>query len=151
MIGGDFRKEKIVVGWTARGQPTELPAARPAREHRPVQAPVRYPAYVKKVRRGGVLPFRQRLQPDGEHLLILLHVIAADKPDHRVLCRYDRVDGHFRFLRWASTTASLCGIALCTGRLSRITRLTDRSCRPRLSAFSASPLAKNSGCLTSTP
>ena len=48
-------------------------------------------------------------------------------------------------------TIILCGIALCTGRLSRITRLTDRSCRPRLSAFSASPLAKNSGCLTSTP
>lgn len=44
-----------------------------------------------------MLPFRQRLQPDGEHLLILLHVIAADKPDHRVLRRYDRMDGHFRF------------------------------------------------------
>lgn len=29
--------------------------------------------------------------------------------------------------------------------------MTDRSCRPRFSAFSASPLAKKSGCLTSTP
>lgn len=47
MIGGDFRKEKIVVGWTARGQPTEPPAARPAREQRPVQVPGQYPAYVK--------------------------------------------------------------------------------------------------------
>jgi hypothetical protein len=37
------------------------------------------------------------LQPDGEHRLILLHVIAADKPDHWVMRGHDGVDRHFRF------------------------------------------------------
>ena len=51
----------------------------------------------KEIRRGGVFPLRQRLQPDGEHRLILLHVIAAYKPDHWVLRGHDGVDRHFRF------------------------------------------------------
>ena len=44
-----------------------------------------------------MLPFRERLQPDGEHLLILLHVIAADKPDHRVLRGNNGMNRYFRF------------------------------------------------------
>lgn len=51
----------------------------------------------KEIRRGGVFPRGQFFQPDGEHRLVLQHVIAADKPDHWVLRGHDGVDRHFRF------------------------------------------------------
>lgn len=38
------------------------------------------------------------MQPDGEHLLILLHIVAADKPDHRIVRGYDSVDRDFGLL-----------------------------------------------------
>ncbi len=52
--------------------------------------------------------------------------------------------GTLGFFFCASIIAGLVAAALWTGRLSRITRLTLRSCSPRLSCCSASPLAKNS-------
>jgi hypothetical protein len=52
----------------------------------------------KEIRRGGV-PTSQFLQPDGEHRLILLHVIAADKPDHWVCAVTMAWTGTFGFLR----------------------------------------------------
>ncbi|MNR61950.1 hypothetical protein D3C85_1838360 [compost metagenome] len=44
-----------------------------------------------------MLPFRQCLQPDVEHLAVLLHIVAADKPHHRVVGGDDRMNRHFRF------------------------------------------------------
>lgn len=51
----------------------------------------------KEIRCGGVFPRGQFFQPDGEHRLVLLHVVAADKSDHWVMRGHDGVDRHFRF------------------------------------------------------
>jgi hypothetical protein len=66
------------------------------------------------------------------------HIVTADKAHHWLPGGHHRMYRHLRFLCCASIIAGLVAAALWTGRLSRITRLTLRSCSPRLSCCSAS-------------
>lgn len=49
----------------------------------------------KEIRRRGLLPLREFGKPDREKFRVLRHIVAADKPHHRMLRRDERMHRHF--------------------------------------------------------